>query len=262
LKAAKLAAWGLASLALALAARGAATAEAAPAATHQGRVIGYSIEGRPLEAYTVGWGARPLVFIGAIHGGSEYATFELVARAAEYFRLRAGEVPPELTLVFIPSANPDGLADGRTREGRFNARRVDLNRNWDCDWSPQSKWNGAAVSGGAEPFSEPETRALRDALLGLRPALTVFYHSQAGTVGTGVCAQALPEAEAAARLVSRTAGYTYVELPFYEVNGDAAGYLNQQGLPAIEVELWTHRDMDWDINAAAMRALMRWAAET
>jgi hypothetical protein len=230
------------------------------AATHAGQVIGYSIEGRPLLAYSVGWGARPLVFVGAIHGGSEWATFELVSRAAEYFRLRAAEVPPELSLVFIPNANPDGLAAGRARAGRFNARQVDLNRNWDCNWQPQSKWNGATVSAGSEPFSEPETQALRDALLPLRPALAVFYHSQAGTVGTGVCAQALPESEAAARLVSRTAGYTYVELAFYEVTGDAAGYLNQAGIPAIEVELWTHRNMDWDINVAAMRALMRWAA--
>jgi hypothetical protein len=249
------------ALVLAALALGPAQARAAPARTHQGEVIGYSVEGRSLEAYTVGWGSRPLVFVGAIHGGAEWATGDLVARASEYFRLRAAEVPPALSLVFIPYANPDGLAVGHVRAGRFNARQVDLNRNWDCNWAPESKWNNVTVSGGPAAFSEPETAALRDYLLRLRPALVVFYHSRAGTVAAGACADSLPASETAARLAARATGYRYTEVDFYEVSGDAAGYLNQQGLPAIEIELWTHTNMDWDINLAGMRALAQWAAE-
>jgi hypothetical protein len=200
------------------------------------------------------------VFVGAIHGGSEWATGDLVARAAEYFRLRAAEVPPGLALVFIPYANPDGLAVGRVRAGRFNANQVDLNRNWDCAWRPASKWNAVTVSGGAAPFSEPETAALRDYLLELQPELTVFYHSQAGTVATGACATALPASEAAGRVAARATGYRYTEDAFYEVSGDSVGWLNQEGYPAIEIELWTHGDMDWGDNLAGMRALVQWVA--
>ncbi len=246
--------------ALALGATEAGPAQAAPAQTHAGEIIGYSVEGRRIEAYTVGWGARHVVFVGAIHGGSEYATGDLVARAAEYFRLRAAEVSPALALVFIPYANPDGLAVGHVRAGRFNANLVDLNRNWDCAWQPQSKWNEVTVSGGAAPFSEPETQALRDYLLRLEPALVVFYHSQAGTVATGACAPALPASDDAGRAAARATGYRYTEDAFYEVSGDSVGYLNQQGVPAIEIELWTHSSMDWNINLAGMRALMQWAA--
>lgn len=241
---------------------GPAPALAAPARTHQGETIGVSVQGRAIQAYTVGWGSRSLVFVGAIHGGSEWASGDLVARAAEYFRLRAAEVPPALALVFLPYANPDGYAVGHVRAGRFNANQVDLNRNWDCGWQPESKWNEATVSGGAAPFSEPETRALRDYLAGLQPELVVFYHSRAGTVAAGACADSLPASVQAARLVARTTGYRYTEEDFYEVSGDSAGYLNQQGTPAIEIELWTHTNMDWDINLAGMRALMAWAAPT
>jgi hypothetical protein len=244
-------------LALCLAPAGAA---AAPARTHAGEFVGLSVHGRRIEAYAVGWGSRRLVFVGALHGGAEWATADLVARAAEYFRLRAAEVPPALSLVFIPYANPDGLAVGRVRAGRFNANQVDLNRNWDCAWQPESKWNEVTVSGGEAPFSEPETRALRDYLLGLRPELVVFYHSQAGTVAAGACARSLAASEAAARVAARATGYRYIEEVFYEVSGDSAGYLNQEGVPAIEIELWTHADMDWGINLAGMRALMQWAA--
>ena len=237
-----------------------ARAGAAPALTHQGQNIGLSVRGRALQVYTVGWGRRPLVFVGAIHGGSEWATGDLVARAAEYFRLRAAEVPANLTLIFIPYANPDGLAVGHVRAGRFNANFVDLNRNWDCAWQPTSHWNDILVSGGPAPFSEPETAALRDYLLDLQPALAVFYHSRAGTVAGGACAESLPATVTAARLLAGATGYHYTEENFYEVSGDAVGYLNQEGIPAVEVELWTHADMDWDINLAGMRAMMRWVA--
>ena len=252
---------GLLAAALLALALGPAQAQAAPARTHEGEVIGYSVAGRRIEAYTVGWGSRPLVFVGAIHGGAEWATGDLVARAAEYFRLRAAEAPPALSFVFIPYANPDGLAAGHVRAGRFNAHQVDLNRNWDCNWASESKWNDETVSGGPAAFSEPETLALRDYLLRLQPALVVFYHSRAGTVAAGACAESLPRSVAAARLAARVTGYRYTEENFYEVSGDAAGYLNQQGIPAIEIELWTHSNMDWEINTAGMRALAQWTAE-
>ena len=58
--------------------------------------------------------------------------------------------------------NPDGFA----HRFRTNAHGVDLNRN-----SPEH-WAGA----GARPWSEPETRAIRDLILRERPALSIYYH--------------------------------------------------------------------------------------
>ena len=237
------------------------TLNASLPATHEGQIIGYSVQNRPIKAYTVGWGRRAIVLVGGLHGGAEWSTTDLVTRAAEYYRLRAADVPPTVSLVFIPSANPDGLALGRTRAARFNARGVDLNRNWDCGWKRTSKWNDTTVSGGAAPFSEPETSALRDFILELKPALVVFYHSQAGTVGTGVCAADLPDSIDIAHRVARATGYVFNDEPFYEVSGESAGYFNQEGIPAIEIELWTHADVDWAINLRGIKAMMEWASE-
>ena len=64
--------------------------------------------------------------------------------------------------------NPDGFA----HHVRTNAHGVDLNRN-----SPEH-WAGA----GARPWSEPETRAIRDLILRERPALSIYYHQPFGLV--------------------------------------------------------------------------------
>ena len=64
--------------------------------------------------------------------------------------------------------NPDGFAH---RE-RTNAHGVDLNRN-----SPEH-WAGA----GARPWSEPETRAIRDLILRELPVLSIYYHQPFGLV--------------------------------------------------------------------------------
>ena len=55
---------------------------------------------------------------------------------------------------------------------RTNAHGVDLNRN-----SPEH-WAGA----GARPWSEPETRAIRDLILRELPALSIYYHQPFGLV--------------------------------------------------------------------------------
>jgi hypothetical protein len=91
----------------------------------------------------------------------------------------------------VPAANPDGqlLVVGKagpfapadvgvnTIDGRFNRNGVDLNRNWDCDWAPAAYWRSRHVSGGAAPFSEAETTALRAFLSAPAPAGVVFWHS-------------------------------------------------------------------------------------
>jgi len=76
-------------------------------------------------------------------------------------------VPNNLTVTIIPSANPDGLykitnKDGRFKPldiviedqspGRFNAHKVDLNRNFDCKWQPESTWRNKPVDAGTTVF--------------------------------------------------------------------------------------------------------------
>lgn len=70
-------------------------------------------------------------------------------------------------MIVLPLANPDG----GTRGTRYNARGVDLNRNCDCHWRAASE-----EPSGAAPWSEPESRALRDFILAWLPAKIVSLH--------------------------------------------------------------------------------------
>lgn len=64
---------------------------------------------------------------------------------------------------------------------KANARGVDLNCNFDADWG-HGRLNTTARGGenciGDCPFSEAETRALRDFTLRIRPYVTLSFHTK------------------------------------------------------------------------------------
>ena len=118
-------------------------------------MIGTSVEGRPIEAFTYGTGDTRLLFVGGIHGGYEWNSVLLAYGVMDEFAADPSLVPGHVSITTVPSANPDGVyavvgeegrftaadvpevADGA---GRFNANQVDLNRNFDCKWQPESMW--------------------------------------------------------------------------------------------------------------------------
>lgn len=141
--------------------------------------IGTTVRGRSILAYHIGVtsSANKTLFLGATHG-NEKRTYQLLTHF-----LDAISVMPELLrlghTVFIPALNPDGLAAGT----RWNARRVDLNRNMSAGWGGLgvSRYGGAHYP-GRYAFSEPETRALRDFYLRLAPRKIITYHSDLGII--------------------------------------------------------------------------------
>ena len=141
--------------------------EAAPA-TGAGRsqVVGRSARGRAIRASRRGDpdARRKLLVVGCIHGNE-------CAGKAVTRRLRALPPVPGSELWLVDDLNPDG-SRARTRQ---NARGVDLNRNFSWGWRPIGE-PGDTFHSGPEPFSEPESRAARDLILRLRPAVTVWYH--------------------------------------------------------------------------------------
>ncbi|MDP2648874.1 MAG: M14 family zinc carboxypeptidase [bacterium] len=236
-------------------------------------VIGLSVEGRQIEAYTFGNGERRIEFVGGIHGGYEWNSVVLAYTFMDYLYANPDVIPAVLTVTVIPSANPDGLykitgkegrfavADVRTDahegEGRFNAHEVDLNRNFACKWKPESMWRGSVVSAGSAAFSEPETRAIRDFVLKSAPDAVVFWHSQSNAVYASECEDGiLPQTLDIMEAYSRAAGYPAVDsFNAYEITGDAEGWLASIGIPAITVELKTHETIEWEKNLAGVKAL-------
>jgi murein peptide amidase A len=126
-------------------------------------VIGHSVEGRAITVTRVGDpdATHRILVVGCIHG-NEPAGRGIVET------LQRSSPAPGTQLLLVRDLNPDGFA----HHVRTNARGVDLNRN-----SPEH-WAGA----GARPWSEPETRAIRDLILRERPTLSIYYHQPFGLV--------------------------------------------------------------------------------
>jgi hypothetical protein len=238
-------------------------------------VIGTSVEERPLSAYQFKNGPNKVVIVGGIHGGYEWNTTALAVEAIDYFTEHLDTIPDSVTLIIIPSANPDGLAlvnemveilsvDDvaqipleETLPGRANANSVDLNRNWDCEWRESAYWRDQWVRGGSEPFSEPETQALRDFLLAASPEVVVFLHSAADGVFASGCGEMYEPSLQAAKIYGLSAGYPIHEkFDAYPVTGDAGDWLATQDIPAIAVELKDHTNLDLAENLAGIRALL------
>jgi hypothetical protein len=226
-------------------------------------VIGRSYENRPIFAYQFGTGLEPVVLVGGIHGGYEWNSILLAYEAVDYFSDNPEMIPDSATLFIVPVANPDGQyvvtgIDGRfepedlaanTVPGRFNGRGVDLNRNWDCQWSETAYWGQQPVNPGTSPFSEPESRSLRDFFTAISPQAVIFYHSAADGVFAAGCPDADPLSSELAGVYASATGYRMFDsFDHYDVTGDAGNWLAEQGIPSISVELATHEDVEWEKN--------------
>jgi hypothetical protein len=146
-----------------LAAVAVAAALAAAPVAHKTEVIGHSVQGRPIAVTRVGDpnAPRKVLVVGSVHG-NEPAGIGIVDD------LEHATPEPDTQLLLVKDLNPDGHA----HDARTNAHGVDLNRN-----SPEH-WAGA----GKRPWSEPETRAIRDLILRERPTVTIYYHQPFGLV--------------------------------------------------------------------------------
>jgi hypothetical protein len=223
-------------------------------------VYGYSFEGRELLVYRIGHGAEARALIGGIHGGYEWNTTVLVNEFQRYLTDSPELIPAQITLFMIPCANPDGAAAGTDRiTGRMNGNGVDLNRNWDYQWQPVASHGPWPVSGGSSPFSEPETAALRDFILSEEIQSVIFYHSAMSEVYPGVGTDTSKTLELAQLMASIT-GYRFAPegIPGQITTGDAADWLTVNGITAVEVDLSSHEEIDWDKNLQALLAFLNW----
>lgn len=229
--------------------------------------IGQSVQRRDIVGYAFPGpadSAPALVLVSGIHG-DETNAWPVLQSIIDDFGDGDLIQPPNLSVYFIESLNPDGAFF----EDRLNANEVDLNRNWDTyDWRTGvqlSPLDFLPAGGGPEPFSEPETRAMRGWLFSLQakhPAgLTVLYFHAAvppdglvtpGTHFTNGRELADTPSRQLGQLLAQATGYDYSNqwTGGYKVTGDASTWTVAQGMRSLTVELPVREPLD---AAAALR---------
>lgn len=242
------------------------------------RVIGWSVCGQPVVALHAGGGGKQLLFQYAIHA-REWVTSLLALEHA------ACGVPYGGAW-FLPLTDPDGAALALRGEAflcalsqerrdflinsnrgstdfslwKANAAAVDLNVNFDAAWGTGTR-NVCSPAPenyiGPAPFSEPESRALRDFTLAVRPAATVSYHTKGGEIywEFGQHGAARARDEALARALAAETGYRA-----RIITGSAGGYkdwcIRALGIPAFTIEAGSDA-LAHPLNEKALPALCR-----
>ena len=182
--------------------------------------LGKSYDNRDIYEIVIGnRGSKNKILVQSTVHAREYINSLLVmeqveALCANYYTgtYRAkyySELLDNCCFYIIPMVNPDGVAistkgadgikddtlrakvikmckkygDGKSsyyKKWKANARGVDLNRNWDCNWKTAKKLSTHACSSGykgSAPNSEKETKILKKAVETVKPKVVISYHS-------------------------------------------------------------------------------------
>ena len=167
------------------------------------KIIGQSLLKRNIYAINLGKGERKILFHGAIHAREGITARLLVELAFDYTK--------DVGITIIPMVNPDGvdlcslgldsIEDKERRDFLFavnkssdftlwkaNASAVDLNVNFDAGFGKGvGNLTSPASSGyiGKYPFSEPESKLLKEITDREKYILTLSYHARGEVVYYG-----------------------------------------------------------------------------
>gem|GEM_PF-1805633 len=211
------------------------------------RVLGYSEEGRTIAGYDIGSGGYCVLLIAGIHGGKEPGGKGMMDRFVDDLFSGTETVHPDKRALVIPLANPDGYFG---RDDKLNANGVNLNRNFRT-----SEWvTGDADTttyAGEAPFTERESRVIRDIAATCADGVMVSFHAR----GNFVNPENSERSTALARWYAENSGYEYYEGWYY--HGTATRWFEETvGGPAITVEMTDYTAHDWEMNRDPLRALV------
>lgn len=131
--------------------------------------------------------SKPTIFFNQTHGLSEWRTFYWLRGFAKYLvnptkpihKPMMAELRRKFHFYIIPGLNVYGYINNT----RWNANGVDLNRNFPPYWNEWEDPGGGWGTKGDAPFSEVESRMVRDKVLQYRPVLFVDCHTWGDFIG-------------------------------------------------------------------------------
>lgn len=180
--------------------------------------VGTSVKGNPIERLVLGTGPEVVMIMATIHG-NENAGTPLVLKLADILKSNPALLKGK-TVVLLPVVNPDGfLADMR-----YNARGIDLNRNFAASNREANRRYGVTE------LSEPESKLLVRLLEEHEPSRIVSIHQPLVCVDWDGPGQPLAQHMAA-----------YTDLPAKRLGsrpGSLGSYAGEDlGIPIITYEL-------------------------
>jgi protein MpaA len=128
------------------------------------RIVGTSVQKRPIMCLELGSGPEITFIMATIHG-NEAAGTPLVRRLSWYLREHP-EILSGRKVVLMAVANPDGMVNNT----RYNAKGVDLNRNFEAANRINTKETGLL------PLSEPEAVIIKRLIQEYKPDRIVSIH--------------------------------------------------------------------------------------
>jgi len=130
----------------------------------QYHIVGASLQQRPIMCLVLGDGPDVTLIMATIHG-NEAAGTPLVRSLSWYLRQHP-EMLAGRKVVLMAVANPDGMANN----SRYNAKGIDLNRNFEARNRVNSK------EAGLTALSEPESRTIKQVIQQYKPDRIVSIH--------------------------------------------------------------------------------------
>ncbi|MCK5855815.1 MAG: peptidase, partial [Sulfurovaceae bacterium] len=213
-----------------------------------------------------------LLFTGTVHA-REWIGNELGVEFIDYI-LKNYKNNPEIlttltnnTLYLVPCLNPDGFEYSRTHFSFWRKNRrdngdgtfgVDLNRNFPIGYKKSTQTN-SNVYGGPEPFSEPESRAIKE-FVDSHTNITIAldYHSQGnvffpahkfnhemeleGTDLNSLCANMNYHIQ---KVTGRRYGINRGKPPTKLISGSGREYYYSKGILSVVVEVGTRNIPDY-----------------
>lgn len=212
-------------------------------------IYGQSVEGRALVSYIYGKSdesGTKIMLTGAIHG-EEW-------RSGDLTRLRQWmDDKPYLlegqnkSVIIVPLIN----IDGATKNQRYNANGVNLNRQFPAYWEPGD-------NRGPYPLSEPETASLADFTIEEAPDYLISYHAQwppYGMIFLGDNGNS--ETMSFARWVANKTGYPVgIFNDGDHVPGDQTEWAETIGIRSLIIEATYRENTDWTKNFPLYQALL------
>ncbi len=263
--------------------------------------IGETELGRNIPFVHVGGeSGKQIIITGGIHA-REHVSSLLVFRQIIYIlnNFPSADLGAD-GIYFVPMVNPDGnlicaygeksvpfsrretlkRINGENDFALFkaNANCVDLNTNFDARWG-EGKHNikvpSAANYIGERPFSESETRALRDLTLRVKPVLTLSYHAMGREIywQFGQSEQNMRRDKKIAEYANGFLGYRLVPDDGTSVGGYKDWCISALSIPSLTVELvddkkYSHPltdnkciDEDFEKNKLLPQNLLKFAAD-